>query len=117
MFLTHKFNFPHLLSNINMSSSRSMRASTKARKTGDTLKLLGMAPRRTKEELAAEKAASRRLKKDKAQRDVEKELKRAAAIETVSRLEERIVEAATQANGAFPRNIRGTLFFVRDTAC
>jgi hypothetical protein len=87
-----------------------MRESTRARRdTGYTLKLLGVQPRRSKEEIAAEKTAAQHKKDEAAAKEKEKTLKRAAALRQVSQLEDTVANADAAANTEFPRNVQGVL--------
>ncbi|KAM6494802.1 hypothetical protein JOM56_009425 [Amanita muscaria] len=84
-----------------------LRKSTKARKAGDTLKLLepegAVTNRRSKEEVAAAKEAAQHRKEEKERLRLEKEELEIAGVEKVSALENALADEDDQQEAAFPR--------------
>jgi len=92
-----------------------LRKSTKARKAGDTLKLLDqgdVANRRSKEELAASKEEVQHRKEQKERARLEREQLKTTGLEKVANLENALADEDDQQEAAFPRHRPGMLWFM-----
>jgi hypothetical protein len=87
-----------------------LRQSTKNWKQGDTRTLLqkgNVVNHRSKEEVAASKAAAKSRKEVKEQRRREREEREAKGIDAVSAIEDALVEEDEEEETAFPRYLKG----------